>query len=52
MSAALTFLEGNGVDISRYDGIELYNAMIAIAEKCLDKAGLAAIFRRALPPPT
>ncbi len=45
MSAALTFLEGNGVDISLYDGAELYDAMIGIAEKRLDKAGLAAVFR-------
>lgn len=46
MGAALTFLEGNGVDVEKYDGNELYDAMIAIAEKRLDKAGLAEIFRR------
>lgn len=46
MGAALTFLEGNGVDVEKYDGKELYDAMIAIAEKRLDKAGLAEIFRR------
>ena len=48
MAAALTFLEGNGVDISLYDGAELYDAMIGIAEKRLDKAALAALFRRHL----
>jgi death-on-curing protein len=46
MAAALTFLRGNGVDISAYDWTVLYDAMIGIAEKRLDKAGLAAIFRR------
>jgi death-on-curing protein len=45
MSAALTFLEGNGINIERYDGAELYDAMIAIADKRLDKTGLAAMFR-------
>lgn len=49
MGSALTFLEGNGVDIEKYDGAELYDAMIAIAEKRLDKAGLAEIFRKHLP---
>jgi hypothetical protein len=29
------------------DDIRLYDAMIAVAEKRLDKAGLAEIFRRA-----
>lgn len=48
MAAALTFLEGNGVDIAVYDWNVLYDAMIGIAEKRVDKAGLAAIFRRAL----
>jgi death-on-curing protein len=45
MASALTFLEGNGIDIEKYDGAQLYDAMIGIAEKRLDKAGLAAIFR-------
>lgn len=45
MSAALTFLELNGVDTERFNGQQLYDAMIAIAEKRLDKAGLAAVFR-------
>ncbi|SDR82573.1 type II toxin-antitoxin system death-on-curing family toxin [Opitutus sp. GAS368] len=45
MASALTFLEGNGIDIEKYDDAQLYDAMIGIAEKRLDKAGLAAIFR-------
>ena len=49
MASALTFLEGNGVDIEKYDGAELYDAMIGIAEKRLDKVGLAEIFRKHLP---
>jgi len=48
MAAALTFLEGNGIDIENYDGGQLYDAMIGIAEKRIDKAGLAGIFRRNL----
>lgn len=46
MSAALTFLEGNGVPVDDFDGAELYNAMIAIAERRLEKAGLAEVFRK------
>lgn len=45
ITCALTFLDLNGIDPSRYDGTLLYDAMIAIAEKRLDKAGLAEIFR-------
>ena len=48
MASALTFLEGNGVDIEQYDWTQLYDAMIGIAEKRLDKAGLAEIFRKHL----
>ena len=48
MASALTFLEANGIDIATYDGATLYDAMIGIAEKRLDKAGLAAIFRARL----
>ena len=45
-AAALSFLQIN--DITTWpEGEELYDAMIAIAEKRLDKAGLAALFRRA-----
>lgn len=46
MASALTFLEANGIDIDKYDDAILYDAMIAIAEKRLDKAGLAAVLRR------
>ena len=45
MGSALTFLRLNGYPPARFDGDELYDAMIAIAEKRLDKAGLAAMFR-------
>lgn len=48
MSSALTFLEGNGCDVGKFVGAQLYDAMIAIAEKRLDKAGLAEVFRRRL----
>ena len=50
MGAAFVFLELNGIDTSDFYGAMLYDAMIAIAEKRLDKAGLAEIFRRHLPP--
>ena len=46
MGAALTFLEVNNVDVAKFDRMKLYDAMIAIAEKRLDKAGLAEVFRR------
>jgi death-on-curing protein len=42
---ALTFLELNGV--TKTDNTEIYDAMIASAERRLDKSGLAEIFRRA-----
>ena len=45
IGAALVFLELNGIDAAAPTD-ELYDAMIAIAEKRLDKAGLAALFRR------
>jgi len=48
MGAALTFLETNRVDVTKLNGVKLYDAMIAIAEKRLDKAGLAAVFREQL----
>ena len=51
MAAALTFLEGNGADVSLYDWTDLYDAMIGLAEKRVDKPALAALFRRALPAP-
>jgi len=46
IGAALLFLRGNGVTKVPSDE-QLYDAMIAIAEKRLDKAGLAEMFRRA-----
>jgi death-on-curing protein len=46
IGAALLFLRGNGVIRVPSDD-QLYSAMIAIAEKRLDKAGLADLFRRA-----
>jgi len=48
VGAALTFLELNGIDADNFDGRRIYDAMIAIAEKRLDKAGLAAAFRSEL----
>ena len=50
MGSALTFLKLNGVNPASFDGAILYDAMIAIAEKRLDKAGLAAILRRNISP--
>jgi death-on-curing protein len=46
--AALTFLEINGVNTSRGMDDAIYNAMLAIAERRLDKTGLAAVFRAQL----
>lgn len=46
--AALAFLEQNGIRTSAISDETLYDAMIGIAEKRVDKAGLAAVFRRAL----
>jgi death on curing protein len=43
--AALAFLQANG-GYRTPNQNELYDAMIAIAEKRLNKAGLAEIFRR------
>ena len=45
MGAALSFLDLNGIDVEKFSGTQLYDAMIAIAEKRLDKVGLAAVFR-------
>lgn len=44
-AAALIFLAGNGHVGIKDDG-SLYDAMIAIAEKRMDKAGLADVFRQ------
>jgi prophage maintenance system killer protein len=46
MAAALSFLQINA-DTAWPEGEEMYQAMIAIAEKRLDKTGLAELFRRA-----
>ena len=48
MGSALLFLKVNGVDVDKYDDAILYDAMIGIAEKRLDKAGLATMFRTQL----
>lgn len=45
ITSALTFLEANGV-YRTPDQNELYQAMIDIANRKLDKPGLAAVFRR------
>jgi death-on-curing protein len=47
--SALNFLAANGIAADRPVD-EFYDAMIAIAEKRLDKAGLAAVFRTQLSP--
>ncbi|MSU58621.1 MAG: type II toxin-antitoxin system death-on-curing family toxin [Pedosphaera sp.] len=45
VAAALTFLKGNDVKLP-IDESEIYNAMIAIAEKRMTRADLAAMFRK------
>ncbi len=45
VAAALLFLEINGVH-TVFDWTQLYDAMIAIAERRLNKAGLASLLRR------
>ncbi|MEO6569025.1 MAG: hypothetical protein ABIO94_09715 [Opitutaceae bacterium] len=42
------FLEGNGVPTVSITDAQLYEVMIAIAEKRMDKAALAAVFRSQL----
>jgi death-on-curing protein len=46
IGAALLFLRANGIRKVPSD-LELYDAMIAIAERRMDKPGLADLFRRA-----
>ena len=48
ITTALAFLELTGISTSAITNAQLYDAMIAIAAKRLDKAGLAAVFRRGL----
>jgi death-on-curing protein len=50
ITTALVFLELNGISTSAITNAQLYDAMIAIAEKRLDKAGLAAMFLTRLGP--
>ena len=45
VAAGLVFLEINGVSTD-FDSMPLYEAMIAIAEKRMDKAELAALLRK------
>ena len=45
ITTALAFLELNGISTSAITNALLYDAMIAIAGKRLDKAGLANVFR-------
>jgi len=44
------FLEANGTPTRALTDEQLYDAMIALAEKRLDKPGLAAVFRSRLSP--
>ena len=48
ITTTLFFLERNSFNTSGITDAQLYNAMIAIAEKRLDKAGIAEIFRALL----
>jgi len=45
VAAALTFMDSNGVSTD-FDSMPLYEAMIAIAEKQMDKGELAALLRK------
>ncbi len=47
--SALNFLAANGI-VAVQPVADFYDAMIGIAEKRLDKAGLAEIFRRSISP--
>lgn len=49
IGAAIVFLDINGVEL-REATDTLYNAMIDVAARRLDKSGLAAILRRLAPP--
>lgn len=48
VTTALVFLELNGINTTAIADSELYDAMIGLAAKRLDKAGLAALLRRRL----
>ncbi len=45
LAAALVFLDWHDIEVEE-PGDELYQAMIQLAEKKLDKAGLAELFKR------
>jgi len=47
ITTALALLERHGRSTSAVTNAQLYDAMIGIAEKRLDKAGLAEVFRSA-----
>jgi len=44
-AAALTFMDCNGISTA-FDSTPLYEAMIAIAEKRMDKVEMAALLRK------
>jgi death on curing protein len=48
ITTAIMFLEANGITTASIADAQLYDAMIGIAEKRLDKAGLAEVFRSQL----
>ena len=48
IACAATFLVGNGC-VDRAHDLELYDAMIAISARRMDKAGLAAVLREQFP---
>lgn len=50
VAAAMTFLTGNGVEIPVAADETIYEAMIAIANKHLDKSGLTELLRKLLKP--
>ena len=47
-ATALTFLEMNGVDVSRIGSHEVYGMMIHIATRDLNKSGMADLLRKRL----
>ncbi len=47
-ASALIFLELNGIDVARMPTLEVYEMMIRIATKELDKAGLGNLLRQRL----
>ncbi len=48
IACAATFLVGNGC-VDRAHDLELYDAMIALSARRMDKAGLAAVLREQFP---